>query len=70
MKTWQEKHVINKVIVATNAIESLNSALRKILKKRKLFPTEYSAKKVVYLAIQGASKKGEHADQKLESSAQ
>ena len=41
----------------TNAIESLNSVIRKVIRKRKLFPTDDSAKKVVYLAIQNASKK-------------
>jgi len=48
---------IRKVIYTTNAIESLNSVIRKAIKKRKLFPTDDSAKKVVYLAIQQASKK-------------
>ena len=48
---------IRKAIYTTNAIESLNSVIRKALKKRKLFPTDDSAKKVVYLAIQNASKK-------------
>ena len=48
---------IRKAIYTTNAIESLNSGIRKALKKRKLFPTDDSAKKVIYLAIQDASKK-------------
>jgi len=48
---------IRKAIYTTNAIESLNSVIRKALKNRKLFPTDDSAKKVVYLAIQDASKK-------------
>ena len=48
---------IRKVIYTTNAIESLNSVIRKAIKKRKLFPTDDAAKKVVYLAIQQASKK-------------
>ena len=48
---------IRKAIYTTNAIESLNSVIRKAIKKRKLFPTDDSAKKVVYLAIQDASKK-------------
>jgi transposase-like protein len=48
---------IRKAIYTTNAIESLNSVIRKATKKRKLFPTDDSAKKVVYLAIQQASKK-------------
>ena len=48
---------IRKAIYTTNAIESLNSVIRKVIKKRKLFPTDDSARKVVYLAIQDASKK-------------
>ncbi|GMQ89587.1 MAG: hypothetical protein BMS9Abin09_1089 [Gammaproteobacteria bacterium] len=48
---------IRKAIYTTNAIESLNSVIRKVIKKRKLFPTDDSAKKVVYLAIMEASRK-------------
>jgi len=48
---------IKKVIYTTNAIESLNSVIRKSIKTRKLFPNDNSAIKVVYLAIQSASKK-------------
>jgi len=31
--------------------------IRKVIKKRKLFPTDDSARKAVYLAVQEASKK-------------
>lgn len=48
---------IRRAIYTTNAIESLNSVIRKAIKKRKLFPTDDSARKVVYLAIMDASKK-------------
>ena len=48
---------IRKVIYTTNAIESLNSVIRKSIKLRKIFPTDQSALKVVYLAIERASKK-------------
>jgi transposase-like protein len=48
---------IRKAIYTTNAIESLNSVIRKAIKNRKVFPTDQSAIKVVYLAIQAASKK-------------
>jgi transposase-like protein len=48
---------IRKVIYTTNAIESLNSVIRKATKRRKLFPNDDSAMKVVYLAIQAAAKK-------------
>ena len=48
---------IRKAIDTTNAIESLNSVIRKTIKKRKRFPTDDSAKKVIYLATQQAAKK-------------
>jgi len=48
---------IRRAIYTTNAIESLNSVIRKVIKKRKLFPTDDSAMKVIYLAVQQASKK-------------
>jgi putative transposase len=47
---------IRKAIYTTNAIESLNSVIRKATKKRKVFPADDSAKKVIYLAIMDASK--------------
>ena len=48
---------IRKAIYTTNAIESLNSVIRKATRQRKAFPSEKSALKVVYLAIMDASKK-------------
>ncbi|WP_225393020.1 transposase, partial [Escherichia coli] len=48
---------IRKAIYTTNAIESLNSVIRQAIKKRKVFPTDDSVRKVIYLAIQSASKK-------------
>ena len=48
---------IRKAIYTTNAIESLNSVIRKAIKKRKIFPTDDSARKIIYLAIMDASKK-------------
>ncbi len=48
---------IRKAIYTTNAIESLNSVIRRALKKRKVFPSDDSARKMVYLAIKEASKK-------------
>lgn len=53
---------IRKVIYTTNAIESLNSVIRKATERRKLFPTDQSAMKVVYLAIEQAAKKWIDAD--------
>lgn len=48
---------IRKAIYTTNAIESLNSVIRRALKKRKVFPNDDSARKMIYLAIKEASKK-------------
>ncbi len=48
---------ICKAIYTTNAIESLNSVIRSSTKRRKLFPNDESALKVIYLAISQASKK-------------
>jgi len=48
---------IRKVIYTTNAIESLNSVIRKSIKNRKIFPNDNSAFKVIYLAVKNASRK-------------
>lgn len=48
---------IRKAIYTTNAIESLNSVICAAIKKRKVFPTDDSVRKVVYLAIKDKSKK-------------
>ncbi len=58
---------IRKVIYTTNAIESLNSVIRKSVKTRKLFPSDDSAIKVIFLAIQAASKKWTMAIQNWKS---
>ena len=48
---------IRKIIYTTNAIESVNSVIRKATNARKIFPNDQSAMKVVYLAIENAAKK-------------
>ena len=48
---------IRKAIYTTNAIESVNSAIRKFTRNRKLYPSAESAVKLTYLAIGEASKK-------------
>jgi len=48
---------IRRVIYTTNAIESLNSVIRKAVNNRKIFPHDQSALKVVYLAINAAARK-------------
>lgn len=46
---------IRKAIYTTNAIESLNSVIRKAIKHRKIFPSDNAVMKVVYLAMEKAS---------------
>lgn len=48
---------IRKIIYTTNAIESLNSVIRKSIKNRKIFPNDDSAFKIIFLAIEQASRK-------------
>ena len=48
---------IRKVIYTTNAIESLNYSLRRMLKNRGAFPNDDSIIKILYLAINRVSKK-------------
>jgi len=48
---------IRKVIYTTNAIESVNSVIRKFTRNRKIYPNEESALKLVFMAIREASKK-------------
>lgn len=48
---------IRRAIYTTNAIESVNSVIRKFTRNRKIYPNEDSALKIVYMAIQEASKK-------------
>jgi putative transposase len=48
---------IRKVIYTTNAIESVNMSLRKIIKNRGSFPTDEAAVKLLYLALQNIARK-------------
>jgi putative transposase len=48
---------IRKAIYTTNAIESVNSVIRKFTRNRKQYPNAESALKLVYMAIHEASKK-------------
>ena len=47
---------IRKMIYTTNAIESLNMQLRKVLKNRGHFPSEEAATKLIYLALRNIVK--------------
>jgi transposase-like protein len=48
---------IRKVIYTTNAIESLNYSMRKVLKNRGAFPNDESILKIFYLALNNVAKK-------------
>jgi len=63
-KNWNEvipfysyPEEIRKMIYTTNAIESVNMQLRKIIKNRGHFPSEESATKLIYLALRNIGKK-------------
>jgi transposase-like protein len=47
---------IRKAISTTNAIESVNSVIRKFTRNRKIYPNEESALKITFMAIREASK--------------
>jgi transposase-like protein len=48
---------IKRVIYTTNAIESVNSQLRKVIRNKKVFPNDMSVFKIFYLAIENIIKK-------------
>lgn len=48
---------IRKVIYTTNAVESLNMSLRKVIKTRGSFPNEEAALKLLYLALERVAKR-------------
>jgi len=48
---------IRKVIYTTNAIESLNRSLRKVIKTKAVFPDEESVFKLMYLAMHNIAKR-------------
>lgn len=48
---------IRKVIYTTNAIESVNRQIRKIIKNKGVFPDDKSIQKIIYLALRNAAKK-------------
>ena len=48
---------IRRVIYTTNAIESVNRSLRKVIKTKAVFPDEDSVFKLMYLAMNNISKR-------------
>jgi transposase-like protein len=53
---FQYPREIRKIIYTTNAVESLNSVIRKACNRHKLFPNDRAAIKVVYLTVEQAAK--------------
>jgi putative transposase len=67
-KSWREKwhnitpffaysQNIRKAVYTTNAIESINMSLRKVIKNKRVFPSDDAALKQLYLALKNISKK-------------
>ena len=67
-KSWRERWLdiktlfefsweIRQVISTTNTIQSVNSVMRKLTRNRKIYPNEESALKIMYMAINEASKR-------------
>ena len=48
---------IRRVIYTTNAIESLNNSVRKVIKNRNSFPNDEAAIKLLYMALGNIKKK-------------
>jgi len=61
---------IRKVFYTTNAIESLNYSLCKVLKNRDAFPNDESIQKILYLALAERLEQKEPVDSRLDGSAQ
>lgn len=68
IKLWRERWAyltgffkfpdyIRKAIYTTNAIESVNASIRKIIKNKKSFPNDAAAFKLLYLALSECAKK-------------
>lgn len=50
------KEVYSKVMYTTNAIESINRSIRKVIKAKWAFPNDRAIFKILYLALNNASK--------------
>ena len=48
---------IRRAIYTTNAIESLNSTVRRAVRTRGHFPNDHAATKLIYLALRGVQRK-------------
>jgi putative transposase len=59
---------VRRVIYTTNAIESVNARLRKIIKTRGHFPSDDAATKLIWLALRNITEDWGRAGQQLEIS--
>jgi transposase-like protein len=68
VKPWKENWInastyfkypehIRKIIYTTNAVEAVHRQLRKVTKNRSMFPNDEALAKMLFLAIQGVSRK-------------
>ena len=48
---------IRRAIYTTNAVESLNSTVRRAVRSKGHFPHDHAAKKLIYLALRGVAAK-------------
>ena len=48
---------IRRILYTTNPMESVNAAVRKVIKNRAIFPSDEALKKMIYLATQNIQKK-------------
>ena len=51
---------IRRVIYTTNAVEATNRSIRKVIKTKGAFPSEDAARKLIYLALEEASRRWRH----------
>lgn len=52
---------VRRLLYTTNSIEALNRSIRKVIKTRTVFPNEEAAMKLIWLALQNATKTWTHA---------
>ena len=54
---FQFTEEIKRAVYTTNAIESINNGIRRVIKNKRSFPSEDAALKVIYLALNNCQKR-------------
>ena len=54
---FQFTEEIRRAVYTTNAIESINNGIRRVIKNKRSFPSEDAALKVIYLALSNCQKR-------------